>query len=207
MFALVDCNNFYASCERVFNPNLQGKPVAILSNNDGCAVSRSPEAKRLGIKMGDPFFKIKELCAKNNVAVFSSNFANYSNLSNRVMNIIDQCSPHFEVYSIDEAFSRVDGIEDIEKWARLLREKILKETKIPVSIGIGRTKVLAKLANRFAKENENSFGVFIFNCEKEENEILKKMKVSSVWGIGKQSSLKLKSIGIKTAFELKFFFN
>ena len=154
MFALIDCNNFYASCERVFQPHLNGKPVVILSNNDGCVIARSNEAKSLGIPMGAPAFKYKEVFQKNKVQIFSSNFTLYGDISNRVMSIISRYVPDVEIYSIDEAFIKFDGFSEDEtnEKCRVLIKTILKWTGIPVSIGLAPTKSLAKVANRIAKK-------------------------------------------------------
>ena len=160
MFALVDCNNFYASCERVFNPKLDKKPIVILSNNDGCVISRSNEAKALGIPMGAPAFKYDPLFKKNKVHVFSSNFPLYGDMSSRVMNILSSYSPNIEVYSIDEAFLEFRGFEnyDLEQYGKEIRKIILKWTGIPVSIGFAPTKALAKVANRISKKFDNKTG-------------------------------------------------
>ena len=163
VFALADCNSFYASCEIVFNPKLKNKPVVVLSNNDGCIVARTNEAKALGIKMGEPLFKAKKIIEKNNVKVFSSNYALYGSMSNRVMKILEQSFPNIEIYSIDEAFMEISSLKKIynySKYAMEVREIILKWTGIPVSIGIGETKTLAKIANQIAKDNLNTQGVF-----------------------------------------------
>ena len=150
MFALIDCNNFYVSCERVFNPNLNKKPVVVLSNNDGCAISRSDEAKALGIPMGAPAFKYEELFKKNNVKVFSSNFPLYGDMSSRVMSILSKFTPNIEIYSIDEAFLKLEGFEnyDLESYCQEIKDIVLKWTGIPISIGVAPTKALAKVANR-----------------------------------------------------------
>ncbi len=150
MIALADCNNFYASCERVFNPGLKNKPVVVLSNNDGCIIARSNEAKDLGIKMGEPVFKVKNLIEKNNVYVFSTNFALYGDMSSRVMSLLNHMSPEIEIYSIDEAFMNFDGIKDYLKLASKMRRTVKKHTGIPISIGIAKTKTLAKIANHVA---------------------------------------------------------
>ena len=152
MFALIDCNNFYASCERVFNPSLNGQPIVVLSNNDGCAIARSNEAKALGIPMGAPAFEYKELFLQHRVHVFSANFALYGDMSNRVMNILQQYSPEFEIYSIDEAFLKLIGFEhfDFHSYGIEMSYKVKAWTGIPVSVGIAPTKALAKIANRVA---------------------------------------------------------
>ena len=154
MFALADCNNFFASCERVFRPDLQGKPVIVLSNNDGCAIARSNEAKALGIKMGDPYFKIKNLVEKHGVAVFSGNMSLYGNMSQRVRWVLEEYAPAVEVYSIDEAFLDLRGISnvDFDKYAKDISARCWKMTSIPVSVGIAPTKTLAKIASKLCKQ-------------------------------------------------------
>ena len=162
-FALVDCNNFYASCERIFNPKLIGRPIVVLSNNDGCIITRSAEAKALGIKMGEPYFKAKQIIQKNNVKVFSSNYALYGDISQRVMETLSSFSPNVEIYSIDEAFLGFNGFKNYElnTYCRHMREKVKKWVGIPVSIGLSETKTLAKIANHLAKKNLNYEGVCI----------------------------------------------
>ena len=202
MYALADCNNFYASCERVFEPHLEGKPLVVLSNNDGCVIARSQEAKQLGFKVGDPIFKFKEAVRKHNVIVRSSNFALYGDMSRRVMQTIRLFSPDVEVYSIDEAFINVDGLvgRNVEDEMRRMRAAILQWTGIPVSIGIGKTKTLAKLANHYAKKHIDTGGVAI--VPKNSGEMLRSVEVENIWGIGRQWSKKLRNIGVKTAFDL-----
>ena len=162
MIALTDCNNFYASCERVFDPKLRNKPIVVLSNNDGCVIARSNEAKSLGIKMGEPVFKIKKIIKENNVYTFSSNFALYGDMSNRVMSIVGQMVPKFEVYSIDESFADLTGIDDLIHFSSKIKKNILKCTGIPVSVGVGKTKTLSKIANYIAKKHSEN-GVFILD--------------------------------------------
>jgi DNA polymerase V len=205
VFALVDCNNFYASCERLFRPELNGKPVVVLSNNDGCIVARSNEAKALGIPMGEPLFKAKHLIAKHNVHVFSSNYALYGDLSHRVMDTLRQMEPDVEVYSIDEAFIAlpVTKERDRVKYAGELREKIRKNVGIPVSIGIAATKTLAKIANRVAKKQAQFNGVFDLTDNSRIDNVLEKIEVNDVWGIGRRSTEKLNSYGIYTTLDLK----
>ena len=160
IFALIDCNAFYVSCERVFNPKLNNKPVVALSNNDGCIIARSKEAKALGIKMGVPLFKVKDIVEKENVIVFSSNYTLYADMSRRVMNIISEFAPSIEVYSIDEAFIELTNMNvDYESYVRQMRKVILQYTGIPVSIGIASTKTLTKVANHIAKDDESLEGV------------------------------------------------
>ena len=188
IFVLADCNSFYASCERVFNPKLEKKPVVVLSNNDGCVVARTTEAKALGIKMGEPFFKTKSIIKKYGVKVFSSNYTLYGNMSDRVMNILKQFCPDMEIYSIDEAFieiSKLKNIDNYNKYAAKIQKIILQWTGIPISIGIGETKTLAKIANFIAKNNQKTGGVFNISNIKDKKLILKKIKIEKVWGIGR----------------------
>jgi DNA polymerase V len=209
-FALVDCNNFYVSCERAFEPKLEGIPVIVLSNNDGCAVARSNEAKALGIGMGEPYFKIKEVFKKAGGVALSSNYALYGDMSARVMQILGEFCEEMEVYSIDEAFLSFDGIpadEQVE-YARRIRAKVLKCTGIPVSIGIAPSKTLAKVANEIAKSDgkkANRFGG-VYNVvgrpEKEMEFILSHFEVSDLWGVGRRYAKKLEKYGIKTAYQL-----
>ena len=204
VFALADCNSFYASCERVFNPKLKNKPVIVLSNNDGCIVARTNEAKALGIKMGEPLFKAKKIIEKNNVKVFSSNYALYGSMSNRIMKILEQSFPNIEIYSIDEAFMEISSLKKIynySKYAMEVREIILKWTGIPVSIGIGETKTLAKIANQIAKDNPKTQGIFDITKIKNKEKILKTIKVEKVWGIGNKLSKFLIKNNIYNAYE------
>ena len=204
MFALVDCNNFYASCERVFNPKLDKKPIVILSNNDGCVISRSNEAKALGIPMGAPAFKYDPLFKKNKVHVFSSNFPLYGDMSSRVMNILSSYSPNIEVYSIDEAFLEFRGFEnyDLEQYGKEIRKIILKWTGIPVSIGFAPTKALAKVANRISKKFDNKTGgVYAIDSENKTEKALKWLKIEDVWGIGYKHATRLKSYKIDRAYD------
>jgi len=200
--ALIDCNNFYVSCERVFAPELSARPVVVLSNNDGCVVARSEEAKRLGITMGIPVFQIKDLVERERVAVFSSNYTLYGDMSARVMEALSYFSPQIEIYSIDEAFLNLeDKREETIDAAQEIRHKIYKWTGLPVSIGIAPNKTLAKIANRIAKKTGH--GVFSFNDEAIQTKILAHLPVSDVWGIGYKSAKKLEALGIKTALQLK----
>jgi DNA polymerase V len=202
MFALVDCNNFYVSCERVFNPSLNDKPVVVLSNNDGCIISRSNEAKKLGIKMAETAFKITDFLQKNNVVVFSSNYALYGDLSHRVMSTLGQFTPELEIYSIDEAFLNLVGIlVDLGKYAQKIRKTVLKNIGIPVSVGIGPTKVLAKVANYCAKKIPENQGICILDSQEKIHEVLERFDIGEVWGIGRQYANLLKSLNIKTAWE------
>ena len=204
MFALIDCNNFYVSCERVFNPKLNKKPVVVLSNNDGCAISRSNEAKALGIPMGAPAFKYEKVFRKNNVEVFSSNFPLYGDMSSRVMSILSKYTPNIEIYSIDEAFLKFEGFEnyDLESYCQKIQQTVLKCTGIPISIGIAPTKVLAKVANRISKKFPNQTkGVYLLNSEKKRIKALKWLKIPDVWGIGLRHTQRLKNIKVYTAYD------
>ncbi len=202
MYALADCNNFYASCERVFEPHLEGRPVIVLSNNDGCVIARSQEAKLLGFKVGDPIFKFKDVVKQHKVIVRSSNFALYGDMSRRVMQTMRLFSPDVEVYSIDEAFIKLNGLKgrNYEEVMRQMREAILHWTGIPISIGIGKTKTLAKLANHYAKRTPEVGGVA--KVPQKPDEMLKTVEIEDVWGIGRQWSKKLRNIGVSTAFDL-----
>ena len=204
MFALVDCNNFYASCERVFNPKLIGKPIAILSNNDGCVISRSNEAKSLGIPMGAPAFKYDSVFKKHNIHVFSSNFPLYGDMSSRVMSILSSYTPNIEIYSIDEAFLEFRGFDnyDLEEYGKEMRNKILKWTGIPVSIGFAPTKALAKVANRISKKfDKKTKGVYAIESKEKREKALKWLKIEDVWGIGFKHSERLKSYNINRAYD------
>jgi len=206
VYALVDCNNFFASCERVFRPDLKGKPVVVLSNNDGNIIARSNEAKALGIKMAEPYFKIESFLKKNGVAVFSSNYTLYGDMSHRVMSVLQHLEPEVEIYSIDEAFiSLPEGKEfDLAKHGQNMRNTVRQWTGIPVSIGFAPTKTLAKLANRVAKKNPTHQGVFDLTAHGNMDEILARIEVADVWGIGRQYTKKLNSQGIFTARDLKY---
>ena len=200
MIALADCNNFYVSCERVFNPSLKNKPIVVLSNNDGCIISRSDEAKKIGIKMGEPVFKIKDLISKYDVQLFSTNFALYGDMSSRVMSLLSQFSPSIEIYSVDEAFIDFSGIDQRHLVAGNLITKIKKSTGIPISIGVARTKTLAKIANHIAKKYSNS-GFFALNSKNYEISILKKFPISKVWGIGYKRAKMLSHYNIYSAYD------
>ncbi|MFM7083377.1 MAG: Y-family DNA polymerase [Hyphomicrobium sp.] len=203
-FALVDCNNFYVSCERLFQPNLRDRPVVVLSNNDGCIISRSQEAKTLGIKMGAPLFKVRDIIKKNDIKVCSSNYALYGDISERVMQVLGASAPNQEIYSIDESFLDVDCLAnvDLTDWCQQLRKKVLRWTGIPVSIGIGTTKTLAKLANRMAKKSILLNGVLDLTLRQDLIEsALLQTPVEDIWGIGRKWSEKLHSISIHTAFD------
>jgi DNA polymerase V len=203
MFALVDCNNFYVSCERVFDPSLNGRPVVVLSNNDGCIISRSNEAKALGIKMGQAAFQITEFLNKNKVVLFSSNYTLYGDMSQRVMNTLAGFAPEVEIYSIDESFLNFSGMElyDLIEYSRKIKNQVYKNTGIPVCVGVAPTKTLAKLANRTAKKNAEHQGVFIMDHPVITGEILKKTDIGDIWGIGEQYAYKLKLEGIRTAYD------
>ena len=200
-FALVDCNNFYCSCERVFNPRLIGVPVVVLSNNDGCVIARSEEVKKLGIKMGTPAFLNEEMLKMNGVQVFSSNYALYGDMSARVMNTLRTMVEHMEVYSIDESFLALDESQGAS-FAKELRSRVKLWTGIPVSVGIGSTKTLAKIANRYAKKNLQFNGVFDLTAV-EPDEILAKIVCEDIWGIARRTAEKLAKANITTALDLK----
>jgi DNA polymerase V len=204
VFALIDCNAFYVSCERVFNPKLNNKPVVALSNNDGCIIARSKEAKALGIKMGVPLFKVKDIVERENVIVFSSNYTLYADMSRRVMNIISEFTPSIGVYSIDEAFIELTNMNvDYESYARHMRKVILQYTGIPVSIGIASTKTLTKVANHIAKDDESLEGVCSLIQHENLDQVLEDTNVADVWGVGRQLSKKLIANGIFNAKLLK----
>lgn len=203
--ALVDCNNFYVSCERVFRPDLKNVPVVVLSNNDGCVVSRSNEAKALGIKMGQPWFECKELAEEHGILALSSNYALYADMSNRVMSILGSFSPRQEVYSIDESFLDLTGMPKLREVSYEIRERVGKWTDIPVCVGIGPTKTLAKLANFIAKRHPSSKGVFNYNdlSEALQVKLLSRIDVGEVWGIGRRISARLAEHGIHTVQDLR----
>ena len=204
LFALVDCNNFYVSCERVFDPYLINKPVVVLSNNDGCIIARSNEAKALNIPMGAPFHIYRDFINAHKVKVYSSNYPLYGDMSNRVMTSLFEFNSNLEVYSIDEAFlkfnqtTRADIGYDILK----IKESIFKWTGIPVSIGLGPTKTLAKIANTLAKKN-NHHGIFDLSSEVKQEEVLKSINIENIWGISKRWGSKLRMIGIGNALQLR----
>ena len=201
MIALADCNNFYASCERVFNPMIRNKPVVVLSNNDGCVIARSNEAKALGIQMGAPAFKLKHIFDKYGVQVFSTNFVLYDDFSSRVMSILAASVPSIEIYSIDEAFMDYSGLPDPVEYAENIHRRVKQWTGIPMSIGIAGTKTLAKVANGIAKQEKKS-GVFHLKCSNDIQECLKRLNVSKLWGVGRRYARKLELYGIRTAYEL-----
>lgn len=205
LFALVDCNNFYVSCERVFQPKLTGKPVVVLSNNDGCVVARSNEAKALGIGMGVPEFQIRPLLRAHHIQVFSSNYALYGDLSQRVMETLEQFCPDLERYSIDEAFLSLSGFtsRNLLEYSQTIRRTVQQWTGIPVSIGIAETKTLAKLANRIAKRNPDTGGVFDLTACPDRDLLLSRIPVEDVWGIGSNHARTLTCQGITTALHLR----
>jgi DNA polymerase V len=198
--ALVDCNNFYASCERVFDPKLRGRPVVVLSNNDGCVVARSNEAKALGIEMGAPWHLHKEKFARDGVIVRSSNYTLYGDMSRRVMRIVAGFTPNMEIYSIDEAFLALGGLRDLQAHARRLRATLLQWTGLPVSIGIAPTKVLAKVANRLAKKGD---GVCVLMDVAAQEAALRDMALTDLWGIAGRMEKRLQAIGITTPLQLR----
>jgi len=204
MFALVDCNNFYASCERVFQPQLNNKPIAVLSNNDGCVISRSDEAKALGLPMGAPAFKYEAFFKQHNISVFSSNYSLYGDMSERVMTILNQFTPDVEVYSIDEAFLQFKGFENynLNDYGLQMRQRILKWTSIPTCVGIAPTKALSKVANKIARKfPKQTNGVYVIDSEEKRIKALKWLKVEDVWGIGYGLQKRLKAKNCKTAHD------
>ncbi|MGB9094846.1 MAG: Y-family DNA polymerase, partial [Gallionella sp.] len=206
--ALVDCNNFYVSCERLFQPGLEGKPVVVLSNNDGCVVSRSQEVRDLGIKMAAPWFQLKHLAKRHGIIALSSNYALYADISSRVMRLLSQCSPNQEIYSIDECFLDLTGMEgtsDLTSYAQTIRGTIRQCVGIPVCIGIAPSKTLAKLANHVAKKHKQYYGVCDFNAMTTRmlDNLLARIEVGEVWGVGRRSTERLQQMGISTVLELK----
>lgn len=201
MFGLLDCNNFYASCERVFNPALNGKPIVVLSNNDGCVIARSNEAKLLGIPMGVPAYQIKDLVDSRQVFAFSSNYTLYGDMSGRVMSILSELVPEVEVYSIDEAFVNLDGIRNIRPLGADIVNRITRGTGIPVSLGIAPTKTLAKVANKFAKKYPAYNRLCIIDTEEKRIKALKLFEIGDVWGIGRRQAAKLQGQGVKSAYD------
>lgn len=204
MFALVDCNNFYASCERVFRPELNGQPVVVLSNNDGCVIARSNEAKAFGIPMGAVAFQYRKQFEEHNIHVFSSNYALYGDMSQRVMNILGQFTPEVEVYSIDEAFLKFTGFEhyDLQAYGVEMRKRVRKWTGIPISIGFAPTKALSKVANKIAKKfPEKTNGSYVIDSEEKRLKALKWTKIEDVWGIGFQHAKRLKALNVHTGYD------
>lgn len=204
IFALVDCNQFYVSCERVFQPHLEGKAVGVLSNNDGCLVALSPEMKKMGIQRGMPAFQLQEQLAYREYYLFSSNYTLYGDMSSRVMRCLSQFAPEMEIYSIDEAFLMLQGMEDrdLTEYGRVIQAHVKQWTGIPVSVGIGTSKTLAKLANRVAKKYKGYKGVFNIIDHPKIDKILADTDVEDIWGIGRQYSKKLKKFGLMTALDL-----
>ncbi len=207
--ALVDCNSFYCSCEIAFRPDLEKRPVVVLSNNDGCVVSRTNSAKKLNIKMAQPLFQIKNIIKRNNVAFFSSNYALYADMSSRVMGILAQFTPEMEVYSIDEAFLNLDGFGhlDLNTYGAAIKKKVFQDVHIPVSVGIAQTKVLAKLANHIAKKSVKANGVVDLTQTRFHDRALSIVAIEDIWGIGRQSANKLRLLGIKNAKDFRDFKN
>ncbi len=204
MFALIDCNNFYVSCERIFNPKLEGRPVVVLSNNDGCVVARSNEAKAIGFKMGDPIFQRQDLVKRHKVVVLSSNFRLYGDISGRIMNLLSTFSPDYEIYSIDEIFLGLKGFEkwDLAAYGKQIRQFILQSVHVPVSVGIGPTKTLAKAANAIAKRQPDLGGVKVFHHSEEAKNILRHLTVGDIWGVGRKWASQLNQLGIYSAYDL-----
>lgn len=200
MFALCDCNNFYASAERLFRPELNGKPVIVLSNNDGCVIARSEEAKACGIKMGDPEFLVRDLIKNFGIQVFSSNYVLYGDMSERVMHNLARWFPRLDVYSIDEAFGWLGGVSDLENYVPSIRASVIRNTGIPVSIGVAPTKTLAKLANKLSKKNG---GVLVLDTDEKIDIAVKDFPVHELWGVGRQYYKKFEQLGILTVGELR----
>ncbi|MBL7664318.1 MAG: Y-family DNA polymerase [Bacteriovoracaceae bacterium] len=207
MIALVDCNAFFCSCELIFAPEYKNKPVVVLSNNDGCALARTDEAKALGIKMAQPYFEFKHFEKTHGLKTFSSNFALYINISDRVMNLLEKMSPDIAVYSVDEAFLDLKGMPNVEKFAYEVKDKILNHIGIPVGVGIGPTKVLAKAANFLAKTSKKAKGVVNLMSRKHQDVALERIEILEIWGIGRATAAKLKAMGIKTAKDLRDYSN
>ncbi len=203
VFALVDCNNFYVSCERIFNPKLVGKPVIVMSNNDGCVVARSNETKALGVKMGVAVFEVRDLIRKHDIQTLSSNYTLYADMSNRVMTTLAQLCPQMEIYSIDEAFLNLGGMPGtLEDYGRKIRDTVQQWTGIPVSVGMGSTKTLAKLANGLAKKSPKAQGVLNLFDSPYLDHALARTPVEKVWNVGIKSAIKLKRQGFTTALQL-----
>jgi len=203
--ALVDCNNFYVSCERIFRPDLARVPMVVLSNNDGCVVSRSNEAKALGVKMGQPWFECQPLAQAHGILAMSSNYALYADMSNRVMRILGEFSPNQEVYSIDESFVDLTGTPNLREVSYAMRERVRMWTGMPVCVGIGPTKTLAKLANHVAKKHPRSQGVFNYNAltDAQKAALLQRIPVSEVWGVGRKLTQRLLAHGVETVLDLR----
>lgn len=206
MYALIDCNSFYASCEKLFRPDLKDKPVVVLSNNDGCVVARSKEAKSLGIKMGVPYFQVKDFCKQNNVTVFSSNYALYADMSHRVMSTLESLCPTVEVYSIDEAFLYLAdypvAMQDLDAYAKKIKQIVEMYTGISVGVGIGETKTLAKLANYAAKKYPATKGTCVLTNPRWIRRLMQITDVAEVWGVGRRYAKRLNDMGIETVYQL-----
>lgn len=207
MIALVDCDAFFCSCEQVFRPDLKETAIGVLSNNDGCVIARNRQFKQLGIPMGEPFFKARETCEKNGAVLFSSNFALYTDMSKRVMALLKTFSPRVEVYSVDECFLDLSGMDDLFNYCVEMKKKIERLTHIPVSIGVGRTKGLAKAAVYRAKREARNIGVVTLESEEQETAILNTMPISKIWGIAKGRALQLRLLGISTAKDFRDYSN
>jgi len=203
MIGLLDANNFFASCERVFRPDLLLHPIAVLSNNDGCIIARSNEVKALGIPMGAPYYQVKKILDAHHVAVFSSNFCLYGDMSCRIMNLLHALVPKMEVYSIDEAFIDFSGVADVEAFSHHIRNQIWRVLGIPTSLGVGKTKTLAKVANHLAKKEKTYQSICILDQESSVNNALKGLKVADIWGIGRRLSAHLQDFNIYTGLQLK----
>lgn len=203
MFALVDCNAFFCNCERLFAPGLRHRPVVVLSNNDGCVVSRTPEAKALNIKMGAPYFQVRDLCRKGKVTVFSSNFSLYTNLSDRVMRCLSQFTPQMEVYSVDEAFLDLSGQQDLDKLGHQIKHLVERWTGVPISVGIAPTKVLSKAAVHVAKRSPKAQGVVVLTEPHWQSVALERVPVEDIWGVGQASAAKWKILGVKNARQVR----
>lgn len=201
LFGLADCNNFYASCERVFHPDLEGKPVVVLSNNDGCVIARSNESKALGLKMGDPFYQVKDLLEREGVAVFSSNYNLYGDMSKRVMSLLSRYTPRLDVYSIDEAFLDFSDRDNLWEYGKEIVRRVRKGTGIPISLGIAPTKTLAKMASKFAKKYKGYEGVCLIDTDEKREKALRLFDVGDVWGIGHRHTKRLNYYGIHTAWD------
>ena len=205
MFALIDCNSFYASCEKIFRPDLKHRPIVVLSNNDGCVIARSPEAKKMGINMTQPWYQVKDQYLSKGGVVFSSNYEFYADISNRVMNVLSDLCPEIDIYSIDEAFLDLRTFRkniDLVNFAYDCKKRIKDWIGVPVSIGIAPTKTLAKLANKVAKDDPRFDGVVILSEPRVIRHFLKSMPIEKIWGIGRKLTAKLENIGIKTAYDL-----
>lgn len=206
MYTLIDCNSFYASCEKLFRPDLKNKPVIVLSNNDGCVVARSPEAKALGIKMAVPYYQVKDFCAQNNVEVFSSNYALYADMSQRVMSTLESLCPTVEVYSIDEAFLYLAdypvAMQDLAVYAKQIKQIVEMYTGIPVGVGIGETKTLAKLANYAAKKYPATKGTCVLTNPRWIRRLMQITDVGEVWGVGRRYKDRLNAMGVESVYQL-----